>query len=291
MDNKNVDQKIIDLYDRYTHEPLDRRVFLTRLAEMTGGMAAALALVPLLEANQARAAMVPADDQRLEISRVSYKGASGEVKAYLARPKGAGKLPAVIVIHENRGVNPHIEDVARRLALEGFMALAPDLLAPLGGTPANEDTARDMIGKLDAKEIVQNLVAAVDFLEKHPNSNGKVGAVGFCWGGGVTNQLAVNAPNLDAAVVYYGRQPKAEEVSKIKAPLLLHYGALDKRINEGIPAFEEALKKAKKKYAVYIYEGANHAFNNDTSEARYNKQAADLAWSRTIAFFKENLKA
>ncbi len=286
-----MDQKIIDLYDRYTHEPLERRVFLARLAEMTGGVAAALAMVPLLEANQAHAAMVAADDGRITSSRIGYPGTTGEIKGYMARPKGASKPPAVIVIHENRGLNAHIEDVSRRLALEGFMALAPDLLSPLGGTPANEDTARDMIAKLDTKQTVQNLISTVGYLKKSPNANGKVGAVGFCWGGGMVNELAVNAPDLNAAVAYYGKQPKAEEVKKIQAPLLLHYAGLDTRINEGIPAFEDALKKAKKKYTVYIYEGANHAFNNDTSEARYHKQAAELAWSRTVAFLKENLKA
>jgi carboxymethylenebutenolidase len=177
------------------------------------------------------------------------------------------------------------------VALEGFLALAPDLLSPLGGTPANEDTARDMISKLDGQHTVQNLVAAVSFLETHAQSNGKVGAMGFCWGGGMVGDLAVNAPDLDAAVVYYGRQPKAAEVEKIKAPLLLHYAGEDARINEGIPAFEEALKKANKKYTLYVYEGAQHAFNNDTSEARYLKQAAEQAWSRTIGFLKEHLKA
>jgi carboxymethylenebutenolidase len=247
--------------------------------------------VPLLEANQARAAIVSPDDQRLETSRTTYPGGTGDIKAYMAHPKGAAKLPAVIVIHENRGLNPHIEDVTRRVALEGFLVLAPDLLSPMGGTPANEDTARDMIGKLDATQTVQNLISAVTFLEKHAHGNGKVGAMGFCWGGGMVGELAVNAPDLDAAVVYYGRQPKAAEVEKIKAPLLLQYAGLDTRINEGIPAFEEALKKANKKYTVYIYEGANHAFNNDTSEARYNKQAAEQAWSRTITFLKEHLKA
>jgi len=286
-----IDQKIIDLYDEYTHAPLDRRVFLARLAQLTGSTAAAAVLVPLLEANQASAALVSPDDQRLETGRFTYPGATGDITAYLARPKGAAKLPAVIVIHENRGLNPHIEDVARRAALEGFLALAPDLLSPLGGTPANQDTARDMIGKLDGKQTVQNLVAAIAFLESHPHGNGRVGAMGFCWGGGMVGELAVNAPDLDAAVVYYGRQPKAAEVEKIKAPLLLHYAGMDARINEGIPAFEEALKKANKKYTLYIYEGTQHAFNNDTSEARYNKQAAEQAWARTIAFLKEHLQA
>jgi len=286
-----VDQKIIDLYDEYTHAPLERRVFLARLAGLTGSAAAALSLVPLIESNYARAATVPTDDRRLDIGRTTYLGATGEIKAYMVRPKGAAKLPAVIVIHENRGLNAHIEDVTRRVALEGFFALAPDLLTPLGGTPADEDAARDMIGKLDRKQMVQNAVSAVPFLKKHANGNGKVGVVGFCWGGSPAGQVAVDAPDLDAVVVYYGQQPNASEVEKIRAPLLLHYASLDARINAGIPAFVDALKKANKNYAMYMYEGANHAFNNDTSEARYHKQAAEQAWSRTIAFFKENLKA
>ncbi len=286
-----MDQKVIDLYDRYTHEPLDRRVFLARLAELTGGIASALALMPLLESNRAHAAMVAVDDPRLDTSHPRYPGATGDIKAYMARPKGASKLPAVIVVHENRGLNPHIEDVTRRVAVQGFLALAPDFLSPLGGTPADEDTARDMTGKLDAKRTTQNAVAAVAFLEKHPNSNGKVGVIGFCWGGTLVGEVAVNAPHLDAAVVYYGRPPKTEDVGNIKAPLLLHYAGLDKRVNEGVPAFEDALKKSKKKYVLYMYEGANHAFNNDTGAARYNKQAAELAWSRTIAFLKEHLNA
>ncbi|HSF31854.1 MAG TPA: dienelactone hydrolase family protein [Candidatus Tectomicrobia bacterium] len=286
-----MDQRIIDLYDEYTHAPLDRRVFMARLAQMTGSTAAAMALVSLLEANPARAALVAPDDQRLETGRITYPGGTGDIKAYTARPKGAAKLPTVVVIHENRGLNPHIEDVARRLALEGFLVLAVDLLSPMGGTPTNEDTAREMISKLDGKQTVQNLISAVAFLEKHAQGNGKVGAVGFCWGGGMVGELAVNAPALDAGVVYYGRQPKAAEVEKIKAPLLLHYAGQDARINEGIPAFEEALKKNNKPYTLYIYEGAQHAFNNDTGEARYNKAAAEQAWSRTIAFFKEHLKA
>lgn len=286
-----IEQRIIDLYDEYTHTPLDRRVFLARLTQLTGSAAAALALVPLLEANQACAALIAPDDARLDTSRLSYPGATGEIKAYLARPKGSGKFPAVIVIHENRGLNPHIEDVTRRVALEGFLALGPDLLSPAGGTPANEDTARDMIGKLDGPQTVQNLVAAVTFLAKHAQSNGKVGAMGFCWGGGMVGDLAVHAPTLNAAVVYYGRQPKAAEVDKINAPLLLHYAGMDTRINEGIPAFEAALKQARKPYTLHMYDGAQHAFNNDTSEARYNKAAAEQAWQRSMAFFKEHLKA
>jgi carboxymethylenebutenolidase len=285
-----MDQRIIELYDEYTHAPLDRRVFLARLATLTGSAAAALAVVPFLESNYARAATVPTDDRRLDTGRTTYPGATGEIKAYMARPRGAAKLPAVIVIHENRGLNAHIEDVTRRVALEGFFAFAPDLLSPLGGTPADEDAARDMIGKLDRRQMVQNAVSAVPFLKMHANGDGKVGVVGFCWGGNPAGQLAVNAPDLDAVVVYYGQQPDAADVEKIRAPLLLHYAGLDARINAGIPVFVDALKKADKKFTMHMYEGANHAFNNDTSEARYHKQAAELAWSRTIEFFRTHLR-
>lgn len=284
-----MDQEIIDLYDEYTHTPLDRRLFLARLTRLTGSVMAAAAMLPLLAANQARAAMVAAEDPRLATGRTRYAGAAGDVSAYTARPKGTDRLPAVIVIHENRGLNPHIEDVTRRLALEGFLVLAPDLLSPLGGTPGNEDSAREMIAKLDGAQTVANLRKAVDFLARHAQGNGKVGAVGFCWGGGMVGDLAVQAPSLAAAVVYYGRQPKGAEVKKIQAPLLLHYAGLDKRINEGIAEFESALKQASKRYELHVYAGVNHAFNNDTSEARYNKQAAELAWSRTVAFLKSNL--
>ena len=286
-----MDQRIIDLYDEYTHTPLDRRVFLARLSTLTGSTAAAMALMPLLEANQAGAAIVSPGDPRLETGRVTYPGAGGDIKTYLAGPKGASRLPAVIVIHENRGLNAHIEDVTRRVALEGFLAAGPDLLSPLGGTPANEDAARDAIARLDGTQTVQNLIAAVTFLRKHPQGNGKAGAVGFCWGGGMVGDLAVNAPDLGAGVVYYGRQPNPTDVEKIKAPLLLHYGGLDTRINQGIPAFEDALKRANKRYTLHVYDGANHAFNNDTAEARYHKQAAEHAWARTVAFLTEHLRA
>ena len=284
-----MNQAIIDLYDEYTHAPLDRRLFLARLARLTGGMAAALAILPALESNRALAAIVPPDDRRLESGRTTYPEGGAKVAAYMARPRKAGKSAAVIVIHENRGLNAHIEDVARRVALEGFLALAPDLLSPLGGTPANEDTARELIGKLDPEVTIRNLVSAVAFLAKHPTGTGRVGAVGFCWGGGMAGELAVQSPDLDAAVVYYGRQPKTEDVGRIAALLLLHYAGLDTRINEGIPAFEEALKKAGKTYTLHLYPDVQHAFHNDTSDARYNKEAATLSWSRTIAFFKEHL--
>lgn len=285
-----MDQRIIDLYDAYTHLPLPRRVFLDRLSQLAGGTAAAVALLPVLE-NRAVAAVVPADDGRLETSHVTFPGATGPMKAYRARPKGTGKLPAVVVVHENRGLNGHIEDIARRLAVAGFLALAVDGLSPLGGTPADEDAARDLFGRLDRDKTIANYVAAVRWLKSNPESTGKVGIVGFCWGGGMVNQVAVHAPELDAAVAYYGAVPKAAEVPKIKAPLLLHYGALDSRINASKPDYEAALKAAGKTYTMYVYEGANHAFNNDTSPARFNKAAAELAWGRTVAFFKRYLAA
>jgi carboxymethylenebutenolidase len=285
-----ISQEMIRLYDEYTHLTLDRRDFMNKLARLTGSAAAAAAIVPLLEANQARAAIVPEDDARLKTETGSYAGASGEITGYLAQPAQApGKLPAVIVIHENRGLNLHIKDVVRRMALEGFLALGPDFLSPLGGTPADEDQARDMISKLDQAQTVANAVATVAYLKQHPSSSGQVGAIGFCWGGGMVNQLAVNSPELAAGVAYYGRVPEAADVPKIKAKLLLHYAGLDERINEGIPAYQKALEEAKVDHQIHIYEGANHAFNNDTSEARYNKEAADLAWSRTVEFLKTTL--
>jgi len=285
-----MDQKIIDLYDEYTHELLDRREFLRRLAILAGGATAAQGLLLLLENNDAKAQLVPKDDPRLITNHMKYTSATGEVRAYLVRPKGDEKLPGVIVIHENRGLNPHIEDVTRRVALEGFLAMAPDALSPLGGTPEDEDKARSLIGQLDRQTTINNYLAAVRYLRTHPLSTGKIGVVGFCWGGGMANQLAVNSPDLSAVVPYYGAQPAPEDVSTIKASLLLHYAGIDERINKGIPAFEEALKKASINYKIYMYEGAHHAFNNDTSPARHNKEAAQLAWQRTISFLKEKLK-
>jgi carboxymethylenebutenolidase len=213
------------------------------------------------------------------------------MSGYLAMPADAsGPLPAVMVVHENRGLNPHIKDVVRRMALEGFLALGPDFLAPQGGTPEDEDQARAMFDSLDRGLVVENAVATVDFLKSHENSNGNVGAVGFCFGGGVVNQTAVHAgADLAAGVAYYGSQPDAADVPNIEARMMLHYGGLDERINAGIAAYEEALKAAGVEYQLFIYDGANHAFNNDTSEARYNKEAADLAWSRTVEFLRETL--
>jgi carboxymethylenebutenolidase len=283
-------QEIIRLYDDYTHERLGRRVFMDRLATLAGGTAAASALLPILQNNYAKAAIVAEDDARLTTEEISFPGPSGEIRGYLARPAdAAGELPAVLVIHENRGLNPYVEDVARRAALEGFVALAPDFLSPQGGTPEDEDQAREMIGQLDQQQTLQNALAAVDFLGSHEATTDKVGVVGFCWGGALANQVAVNSPNVDAVVPFYGRQPASEDAAKIKAPLLLQYAGLDDRINEGIPEYEQALKDAGVDYTIHVYEGANHAFHNDTSAARYDPEAAELAWSRTIDFLKQHL--
>lgn len=284
-------QEWIELYDAYTHEHLDRRRLIERLAQVAGGTAAATAIVRLIEADPAHAAIVPADDPRLATSRVTFPGESGEMRGYLARPAGASeKLPGVVIVHENRGLNPHIEDVARRAALEGFLALAPDFLSPLGGTPDDPDRAREMIRDLDTAQTVANGVAAIRWLAQHEGGTGKVGAVGFCWGGGLVGLLAVHSPELAAAVVFYGRQPPTEDVPKIRAPLLLHYAGLDERINAGIPAFVEALDAAGRTYEMHMYEGVNHAFHNDTSEARYDREAAELAWSRTVGFLNRYLR-
>jgi carboxymethylenebutenolidase len=264
-----------------------RREFLGRLAGLLGGAAAAGILLP---SEGARAQIVPKDDPRLHTEWVEYPGETGKMRAYLARLKAEEKLPAVIVIHENRGLQPHIQDVARRMALAGFLAVAPDALSPMGGTPEDPDKVRALFQKLDHASTVKNFVAAVQYLKTHPLSTGRVGCTGFCWGGAMTNQVAVHSPDLRAAVPYYGSQPAVEDVPKIKAPLLLHYAGNDERINKGIPAFEAALKKHSIEHRIYIYEGTEHAFNNDTNQARYHKEAAELAWERTVAFFKEKLR-
>ena len=287
----NIDPKIMDLYEDYTVGRLDRREFLKNLAKLAGGAAAAVALMPFLENIHAKTQITAEDDSRLHTEYVKFPGETGDVRAYLARPKGEIKLPGVIVIHENKGLQPHIEDVNRRVALEGFLALATDALSLFGGTPEdNVDEARTKMRELDGEATIKNNVAAVKYLMTHPQSTGKVGCMGFCWGGGMVNQMAVNSPDLTAAVPFYGRQPAAEDVPKIKASLLCHYAGQDERINAGIPAFEEALKKASVDYKIFVYEGCGHAFFNDTG-SRFNKEASLLAFERTIAFFKEKLKA
>ncbi|MFA7416343.1 MAG: dienelactone hydrolase family protein [Rhizobium sp.] len=290
METPKITQAMIDAYDEYTHLTLDRRRFMERLTLLAGSGAAAALIAPMLAASKASAAMVEENDGRLAAGDVTYPGGAGEMKGYLVQPKdAAGPLPGGIVIHENRGLNPHIRDVARRLALEGFIVLAPDFLSPLGGTPEDEDKARDLFSTLDLTAAVNNAEASRVYLAGYEQANGQVGAVGFCWGGGLVNRLAVASPALGAAVAYYGAQPPADQVSSIEAPLLLHYAGLDERINAGIEAYKAALEGAGKTFEIHMYEGVNHAFNNDTSEARYDKKAADLAWSRTIAFLKKNL--
>jgi carboxymethylenebutenolidase len=281
-----MEQKIIDLFDRYTHGGLNRRDFLERLTLLAGSTAAATALLPALENNYAHAEVVAENDPDIVAEMVEI--APG-IKGYLVRPKAAGTYPAVLVIHENRGLNPHIKDVTRRVAKEGFIAFGADYLTPLGGTPADEDKAREMFKELKPDAVVAFSTAAVDALAKIQGGNGKVGAVGFCWGGGAVNALAVTGdPNLKAGVSYYGMQPK-DGVAKITAPLLLHYASLDERINAGIKDYEVALTADGKVFEAFVYDGVNHAFNNDTNAARYNKEAADLAWGRTIGFFRKYL--
>ena len=283
-----MNHEIMDRRHQETHGGIDRRCFFERMGQMVGGTTATFALLPLLGSVNPQAPTVP-NGQDLFWGPLDYDAEGVKISGYRARPKAAGKRPAVIVIHENRGLNPHIEDVTRRVALEGFFALAPDMLSPLGGTPADETQATKLIGSLKLEETVARLAAAVKFLATHAETTGKVGVVGFCWGGGMVNSLAAAGTTLNAGVAYYGRQIPAADVPKITAPLLLHYAGNDQRINAGIADFEGALKANKKVYELYVYEGAEHAFNNNTNAARYNKAAAELAWSRTIGWFKKYL--
>jgi carboxymethylenebutenolidase len=253
---------------------------------LAGSATAATAILPLLENNYAKADILPENDPSIVAKMITFTGGKG----YFVTPKAAGKYPSVVVIHENRGLNPHIKDIARRIAAEGFAVLAPDYLAEIGGTPDDADKARDMIGTLTPDAILATSKAALAAVESNPATTGNAGAIGFCWGGSAANDLAVADQTLKAAVAYYGGQPAAADVAKITAPLLLHYAALDDRIGAGIPAFEADLKANKKTYELYMYQGVNHAFNNDTNTARYNKPAADLAWSRTVAFLKKYVK-
>lgn len=285
-----VTQEMIRLYDDYTHISLDRRGFMTELSRIAGGTAAAATLLPLLAANAAQAAIIAPDDPRVTTQTVTFPGATGEMRGYLAKPADAtGPLPALIVLHENRGLNDHIRDVTRRAALEGYVALAPDMLSPAGGTPADEDQARALIGELDPETLGANLLATSAFLRATPEGTGAVGIMGFCWGGGMALRLATLDPALNAAVAYYGSQPPASDVPAIKAALMLHYAGLDDRINAGIPAFQTALDAAGTRYQIFTYEGVNHAFNNDTAAARYDPAAAALAWKRTFDFFQSEL--
>jgi carboxymethylenebutenolidase len=282
-----MDQRIINLFDEYTHKPLSRQAFLKKLVQLTGSTAAALSVLPLLEVNYAHAQTI--EDGQLFTELVTYSGVEGEMNAYVARPKKKKKYPVVMVIHENRGLNPHIEDVTRRLAFEGFLAIAPDALSAQGGTPADADKARELFGKLDAAKNLNNFIKGFEYTKTRKDASTKWGCIGFCWGGALANQLAVNMPDLKVAVPFYGRQPEAADVPKIKAFVQAHYGGLDERINAGIPAYETALKAAGTRYEIFVYEGAQHAFNNDTAPTRYNEAAAKLAWSRAVGLFKKEL--
>jgi carboxymethylenebutenolidase len=295
MDEKKAedfDPELLVLFDAYVHGAIDRRGFLDRAAKFAVGATTAAMLLEALSPKFAEAQQVPKDDARLKAEYLEYPSPEGSLKmrGYLVRPaKAAGKLPGVLVVHENRGLNPHIEDIARRLALDNFMAFAPDALFPLGGYPGDEDKAREVFPKLDQAKTREDFVAAAGWLKGRADCTGKIGAVGFCYGGGIANMLATRLPDLGAAVPFYGGQPKAEDVPKIKAPLLIHYAEQDDRVNAGWPAYEAALKANKVAYEAFIYPGTQHGFNNDTTP-RYDKAAATLAWQRTVEFFGKHLR-
>lgn len=288
----DIRQRAIALFDRYTHERHDRRAFLAEMIKLAGSAAAANALIAAIAPSPAAAALTDPRDERLVTGRVGWPDSKGyRMWGYMARPRAArGKLPAIIIIHENRGLNAYIEDVARRAALAGFLALAPDLLSPEGGTPPNEDKARDMIARLNLPYTVANGITAIDRLRKARPANGKVGVLGFCWGGAMVNRLAIEAGNrMTAGVAFYGPTPNPAEARKVRAPLQLHYAGLDDRVNAGAKQWVAALKAARVPVERFDYPGVNHAFHNDTSAARYNAAAANLAWERTIAFFRRQL--
>jgi len=295
MERKTADDfhpEVLKWFDRYVHGDVDRRGFLAGVARYAVGGVTAGALLESLSPKFAQAQQVPKNDARLAANYVEYASpeGSGRMRGYLARPvRAAGKLPGILVVHENRGLNPHIEDIARRLALDDFLAFAPDALTPLGGYPGDEDKARDAFAKLDQAKTQMDFIAAASFLRALPECTGKIGVVGFCYGGGVANFLATRLPDLAAAVPFYGNQPTAAEAAKIKAPLLIHYAENDERIDAGWPAYEAALKAAGVKYEAFVYAGTQHGFNNDTTP-RYDAAAAKLAWSRTIAFFNKTLR-
>jgi carboxymethylenebutenolidase len=285
-------QEVLDLFDGYVHGRMNRRDFLDRAAKYAVGGMTAAAMLDSLRPNFAWAQQVAKDDARIRVEYLDYPSPQGsdKMRGYFARPaKAAGKLPGVLVIHENRGLNPYIEDVARRLAVEGYVAFAPDALTPVGGYPGDEDKARELFAKQDGKKRIEDLVAGAGVLKARPESTGKIGTVGFCFGGGICNLLAVRLPDLAASVPFYGVQVPASDVAKIKAPLLIHYAENDERINAGWPAYEAALKANGVKYQTHFYPGTQHGFHNDTTP-RYDEAAAKLAWSRTLAFFKEHLK-
>lgn len=289
---EDVRQEVFDLYDDYAHNRIDRREFAERLSTYAVGGVTVAALMSFLMPDYRGGIQIQQNDPRLKSEYINYQSpkGGGTIKALLSRPVDAkGKLGGIVVVHENRGLNPHIEDVARRAALAGFISIAPDALTPLGGYPGNDDKGRELQSKRDRNEMLEDFIAANEYLKGNKECNGKTGVVGFCFGGWIANMMAVRIPDLSAAVPFYGGQPAVEDVPKIKAPLLLHYGELDTRVNEGWPAYETALKENKKEYTAYMYPNANHGFHNDTTP-RYDKAAAELAWKRTIDFFGQKLK-
>jgi len=291
MTAKDFSPDLLELYDFYAHGKISKREFLEKAGRFTLGGLTATAVLAMMKPNYALAEQVSFTDPDIVADYVTYPSPDGhgDVRGYLVRPaKAEGKVPAVVVVHENRGLNPYIEDVARRVAKAGFVALAPDGLTSLGGYPGNDDAGRELQSKVDPVKLMNDFFAAIDWIKTHEASTGRVGITGFCYGGGVANAAAVAFPDLGGAVPFYGRQPEAADVAKIKAPLLIHYAALDERVNAGWPDYEAALKAAGTQYEAYIYEGVNHGFHND-STPRYDEAAADLAWGRTIAFFKANL--
>ncbi|MDJ1506330.1 dienelactone hydrolase family protein [Xanthocytophaga agilis] len=292
LNKEDIKQEVFDLYDDYAHSRIDRRDFMQKLSAYAVGGLTVTSLMSFLMPDYIGAVQIKPDDPRLKTEYVQYSSPKGgsTIKGLLAMPADTKKkLGGIVVVHENRGLNPHIEDVCRRAALAGFIALAPDALTPLGGYPGNDDEGRTLQSKRDRNEMLEDFIAADAYLSKHKNCNGKVGVVGFCFGGWIANMMAVRIPNLAASVPFYGGQPATEDVPKIKAPLLIHYGELDTRVNEGWPAYEKALKENNKEYTEYMYANANHGFHNDTTP-RYDKAAAELAWKRTTDFFKEKLK-
>lgn len=288
---EDISQEVFDLYDYYVHNRIDRREFMNRLSAYAVGGLTVSALMSYLMPNYAQAQQVKPDDKRISTEYAEYdspKG-GGKIRGLLAKPAGnTKKLPGVVVVHENRGLNPYIEDVARRLAVDGFIAFAPDALTPLGGYPGNDDAGRELQSKRDRNEMLEDFIAAYEFLKNHQECTGNAGVVGFCFGGWISNMMAVRIPDLKAAVPFYGGQPNAEETANIKAPLLLQYAELDTRVNEGLPNYEVALKANKVEYTLHIYPGVNHGFHNDTTP-RYDEAAAKLAWERTIEFFNRKL--
>lgn len=289
----DFDQELLILFDAYVHGDLDRRGFLDRAGKFAVGGMTAVGLLAALSPNFAAAQMVPKDDARLKTEVVDVPSPSGygTVKAYVAKPANAtGKLPSVLVIHENRGLNPHIEDITRRIALDGYLALAPDALSPLGGYPGDEDKARTLFATLDQTKTRQDMLAAAATLKARVDSNGRVGVVGFCYGGGIAHMLSTQLPDLAAAVPFYGNHPPVEDAAKVKAPLLIHFAAVDERINAAWPAYEAALKASGARYSAHQYPGTQHGFNNDTTP-RFDAAAAKLSWDRTMAFFKQTLSA